>query len=209
MSLNCGQTSLRYMINDFSIICHDKDKSSSIEDAWATYWQSYNGPVPAGMDMGEWASSALVLGEEFKSLAANEIQKIINDDTDIPEGHIPDSPTPLTEGQVFGWSALVPVDFFLQKNEAVHLMVSLGDFHVAGGHVGKLHDQMTALSSIYRISGEVCWIQGARPRPVSADNSSTPTRFPPPHSHHIPSPVLKKKHRKQSSHTRRASVSTY
>jgi hypothetical protein len=153
VSLNCGQTSLLYMINDFTIICHDKDKSSSIEDAWATYWESYTGPVPAGMDMDEWASSALVFSDQFKSLAANEIQKIINDDTDIPEGHIPDSPTPLTLGNVVGWSALVPVDFFLQKNEAVHLMVSGGDFHVAGGHVGKLHDQMTALSDIYRISG--------------------------------------------------------
>ena len=44
------------MINGFTIICHDKDKSSSIEDAWATYWESYTGPVPAGMDMDEWAS---------------------------------------------------------------------------------------------------------------------------------------------------------
>ena len=39
------------------------------------------------------------------------------------------------------------------SGHSLYLLTAQADFHTAGGHVGKLHDQMTALSDIYRISG--------------------------------------------------------
>ena len=153
VSLGCGAPSLTYPIKSFGMICHDKDKSSSIEEAWATYWQSYNGPVPAGMDMGKWASSAINFGDEQKSLAIDNLVDAIVGDSIWPVGHLEEYPTPWSTGAIVGWSGLVPVDFFLQKNEVVHSMVLDSDFHVAGGYVGQLDDQMNALSDIYRISG--------------------------------------------------------
>ena len=107
------------------------------------------------MDMGKWASSAIIFGDEQKSLAVDDLMYPIESDTVWPEGHLLEFPQPMSTGQLFGWSGLVPVDFFLQKNEVVHSMVldCDSDFHVAGGYVGQLDDQMNALSDIYRISG--------------------------------------------------------
>ena len=53
------------------------------------------------------------------------------------------------------WSAIIPPAWFLQKNDDVHnaVMEEGADFHIMGGNVGKLHDQMTPLSEIYWISG--------------------------------------------------------
>ena len=53
------------------------------------------------------------------------------------------------------WSSIVPSAWFLQKNDDVHhaLMEGGTEFHIMGGNVGKLHDQMTSLSEIYRIAG--------------------------------------------------------
>ena len=53
------------------------------------------------------------------------------------------------------WSALIPSAWFLQKNKDVHEMVMMEgkEYHIMGGNVGKLHDQMTSLSDIYRIAG--------------------------------------------------------
>ncbi len=61
----------------------------------------------------------------------------------------------LTLGWPNKWSALIPSAWFLQKNDDVHMMVMEEgrEFHIMGGNVGKLHDQMTSLSDIYRIAG--------------------------------------------------------
>ena len=46
------------------------------------------------------------------------------------------------------------VPWFLQKNDDVHnAVMEGGDYHIMGGNVGKLHDQMMSLSEIYWISG--------------------------------------------------------
>ena len=57
--------------------------------------------------------------------------------------------------RVNSWSAIIPPAWFLQKNDDVHNAVMEPDatFHIMGGNVGKLHDQMTSLSEIYWISG--------------------------------------------------------
>ena len=53
------------------------------------------------------------------------------------------------------WSALIPSEWFIQKNKDVHefVMEHGKEFHIMGGNVGKLHDQMTSLSDVYRIAG--------------------------------------------------------
>ena len=60
-----------------------------------------------------------------------------------------------TSGSANSWSAIIPPAWFLQKNDDVHnaVMEHGVDFHIMGGNVGKLHDQMAAISDIYRIAG--------------------------------------------------------
>ena len=71
-----------------------------------------------------------------------------------PEGRVDVDPAK-TDGSPNSWSAIIPPAWFLQKNDDVHnaVMEYDADFHIMGGNVGQLHDQMTSLSEIYWISG--------------------------------------------------------
>jgi hypothetical protein len=70
-----------------------------------------------------------------------------------PEGRVSDGSgaMPAAQWSSYLWSALIPKEFLLQKNDDVHnLVLDVYDHHIIGGLAGIAHDQMSPLSEIER-----------------------------------------------------------
>jgi hypothetical protein len=80
----------------------------------------------------------------------------------VPQGHLQDNPPPGTEsmGSYPLWSANVPIQWLVQKNDEVHnfLMNDANGCHLIGGYTNVAHDQMTAVNPFQRVSGLQCMI---------------------------------------------------
>ena len=155
-SLNCGDFGLSFYIPAFGgLFCHDGG-GDEVMQAWTTYWQNYTGPMPEAMKArwGAWVDGALSV-EHPRSYSSGLISLDATYDSFRPEGIVRDDPTPMTVPMTsYSWSALIPPEFFLQKNGDVHDMLRESHpYHITGGHVGIAHDQMTAVSKIQRLSG--------------------------------------------------------
>ena len=160
-SLNCGAANLRFDISRFEQIhCYVPNGDDFYPDGWlypgqvwAAYWGNYTGPLPEGFDMEKWASSLTWAGPK-KSQGADQVMDMARDYNFNREGRM-HSDASEVDGASHSWSALVPAAWFLQKNEDVHnaMMEKGANFHITGGNVGILHDQMTALPELYRTFG--------------------------------------------------------
>jgi len=158
-SNNCGNADFAFNIGGWpsyggSLWCANGG-AQEVAGAWTTYWQNYTGPVPDGVEeyWDAWLKALTI--SEVRSYGSALIAGDAMRDSIFPEGHVADNPSAWISMPDSGWSALVPVDFFLQKNDDVHDMVMgrISGFHLAGGNVGTAQDQMTPLSQPYRISG--------------------------------------------------------
>lgn len=155
-SLNCGNSGLQFAIARFEIDCYfydGYDYDSAPDQVWASFWKNYTGPVPTGMDVDKWQGALTYADKEGKAYATANLGNL-DYEWFNPEGRV-ESDAALTLGIPNSWSAIIPPAWFLQKNDDVHNAVMEPDatFHIMGGNVGKLHDQMTSLSEIYWISG--------------------------------------------------------
>ena len=109
--------------------------------------------MPKGFDKEKWAAGLTYAGD-LKSQGAGSVMDMARDYNFNREGRM-HSDASDTEGNANSWSALIPPAWFLQKNDDVHnaVMEKGADFHITGGNVGILHDQMTALPELYRTFG--------------------------------------------------------
>jgi len=160
-SLNCGHSGMSFYLPIFGeLYCHNGG-GEELMQAWTAYWQNYTSagrPVPEAMqaEWDAWVDGSLAWAvAHYRSYASSNIARFAPYDAAVPEGHVPDSPSPMAQGFDSAWSAVVPTEFFLQKNDDVHnlLRESGVGFHVAGGRVGIAQDQMSPISEIQRLSG--------------------------------------------------------
>ena len=78
----------------------------------------------------------------------------------VPQGHLADGPPPGTESLSPQWSAIVPIQWLVQKNDDVHyfLMNVAHSCHLMGGDSNVAHDQTTSVNPFQRVSGLQCGI---------------------------------------------------
>mmetsp|Transcript_27305 Transcript_27305/g.37503 ORF Transcript_27305/g.37503 Transcript_27305/m.37503 type:complete len:696 (+) Transcript_27305:136-2223(+) len=165
ISNSCGTPSITFL-NFFNaeasfdgnfFMCEGSAARDAVIGAWKTFVNQTIWPKYPGAPVYEFFTSA-----EIGSYAEIVLQTTLGGR--VPYGRIQDNPPPETismGGSAYPlWSANVPIQWLLQKNDDVYKFFfdDLNGCHLIGGDTSKAHDQMTSVNPFQRASGLQCMI---------------------------------------------------
>ena len=147
-SLNCGGASFKFAIADFAdddmtFRCYeagdglpgpDGEYLPGPDNVWTTYWKKYTGPAPEGLDVDKWQKALEYVGGDYPSNW--RIYPKIGNTREVyqfnPEGRVYSDNAEFGNGSPNSWSAVIPPEWFLQKNDDVHnaVMEQGANFHI-------------------------------------------------------------------------------
>jgi len=169
-SVQCGHSGFQFSIGTFKdsgLICHGDPQI--VLDAFTRYMKKLE-RFPSGLESMRDEFENGLHYEYYRDYVSNRLKDIFDGPfPNDPIGHIRDGPTSNVASSTNGtWSALVPAEFLLRKDEDSHFILRMGSLntaHIMGGWAHNNSDQMNAVSPTERtVAGLQMVVVGSPPQ---------------------------------------------